>query len=45
MTSTKVQPYAEYDMAKIAGNQMDKATELFAKMINANKNEVLMKLL
>ena len=41
MTSTKVQPYAEYDMAKIAGNKMDKATELFAKMINAKKNEVL----
>ena len=33
MTSTKVQPYAEYPMSKIAGENMDKATELFAKMI------------
>tara|TARA_B100000575_G_scaffold293815_1_gene306529 strand:+ start:2044 stop:3288 length:1245 start_codon:yes stop_codon:yes gene_type:complete len=41
MTSTKVQPYAEYPMSKIAGENMDKATELFAKMINANKNEIL----
>ena len=38
MTSTKVQPYAEYPMSKIAGNNMDKATELFA-MINAKNNE------
>ena len=41
MTSTKVQPYAEYPMSKIAGNQMDEATNLFAQMINANKNEIL----
>ena len=41
MTSTKVQPYAEYPMSKIAGNNMDKATELFAKMINAKNNEIL----
>ncbi len=41
MTSTKVQPYAEYPMSKIAGDNMDKATQLFAKMINANKNEIL----
>ncbi len=41
MTSTKVQPYAEYPMSKIAGENMDKATELFAKMINAKKNEIL----
>ena len=41
MTSTKVQPYAEYPMSKIAGDNMDKATELFAKMINAYKNEIL----
>ena len=41
MTSTKVQPYAEYPMSKIAGEKMDRATELFAKMINANKNEIL----
>ena len=41
MTSTKVQPYAEYPMSKIAGENMDKATELFADMINAKKNEIL----
>ena len=31
MTSTKVQPYAEYPMSKIAGENMDLATELFSK--------------
>ena len=41
MTSTKVQPYAEYPMSKIAGENMDRATALFAKMINAKKNEIL----
>ncbi len=41
MTSTKVQPYAEYPMSKIAGENMDRATELFAQMINAKKNEIL----
>ncbi len=41
MTSTKVQPYAEYDMSKIAGEQMDKAIHLFAQMINAKNNEIL----
>ena len=41
MTSTKVQPYAEYPMSKIAGDQMDHATSLFAKMINAKDNEIL----
>ena len=41
MTSTKVQPYAEYPMSKIAGDNMDKATKLFAKMINAKNNEIL----
>jgi len=41
MVSTKVQPYAEYAMSKIAGNQMDKATDLFAKIINAKNNEIL----
>ncbi len=41
MTSTKVQPYAEYPMSKIAGENMDKATDLFAKMINSKKNEIL----
>ena len=41
MIATKVQPYAEYPMSKIAGENMDKATELFAKMINAKNNEIL----
>ena len=41
MTSTKVQPYAEFDISRIAGNNMDKATDLFAKMINANKDEII----
>ena len=41
MTSTKVQPYADYAMSKIAGENMDRATELFAKMINAKNNEIL----
>ena len=41
MTSTKVQPYAEYEMSKIAGDQMDTATNLFAEMINAKNKEIL----
>ncbi len=41
MVSTKVQPYAEYPMSKIAGQQMDKATKLFANMINAKNNEII----
>ena len=41
MISTKVQPYAEYPMSKIAGNQMDEATKFFANMINAKENEIL----
>ena len=41
LISTKVQPYAEYPMSKIAGDQMDEATELFAKMINANNKEII----
>ncbi len=41
MISTKVQPYAEYPMSKIAGQNMDKAINLFSKMINAKQNEIL----
>ncbi len=41
MKSTKVQPYAEYPMSKIAGENMDIASDLFAKMINANSNEII----
>ena len=41
MTSTKVQPYADYPMSKIAGEKMDHASKLFADMINAKENEIL----
>lgn len=41
MTSTKVQPYAEFDISKIAGENMDKAINLFSKMINANTDEII----
>tara|TARA_B100001059_G_scaffold188569_1_gene191007 strand:+ start:53 stop:1300 length:1248 start_codon:yes stop_codon:yes gene_type:complete len=41
MISTKVQPYAEYPMSKMAGDNMDEATEIFAKMINANNKEII----
>tara|TARA_B110000196_G_scaffold42031_1_gene32287 strand:+ start:469 stop:1716 length:1248 start_codon:yes stop_codon:yes gene_type:complete len=41
MTSTKVQPYAQFETSNIAGENMDKATELFATMINANKDEIV----
>ena len=41
MTSTKVQPYAKFDLSEIAGKNMDKATELFAEMINAEKDEII----
>ena len=41
MKSTKVQPYAEFDMSKMAGENMDRALNYFAKIINAKKNEIL----
>ncbi len=41
MRSTKVQPYAEYPMSKIAGENMDKATDFFAEMINATNKEII----
>jgi len=41
MTSTKVQPYAEFDTSAIAGDNMDQATELFAEMINAKTDEII----
>ena len=41
MTSTKVQPYASFDISKIAGDNMDNATKLFAEMINDNSNEII----
>ena len=39
MTSTKVQPYADYEMSKIAGKEMDESTKIFSQMINAKNNE------
>ena len=41
MTSTKVQPYAEFETSSIAGKNMDAATALFAEMINAQKDEII----
>ena len=41
MTSTKVQPYALYPMSKNAGEKMDLSTKLFAEMINAKENEII----
>ena len=41
MTSTKVQPYAEFDTSAIAGDNMDQATKLFAEMINAKIDEII----
>ena len=41
MTSTKVQPYAEFDTSAIAGDNMDKATNSFAEMINAGNDEII----
>ena len=41
MTSTKVQPYASYAPSKIAGENMDKSTHLFAEMINAKNDEII----
>ncbi len=41
MKSTKVQPYADFDMSELAGQNMDKAINLFAKMINAQNNEII----
>ena len=41
MTSTKVQPYAQFDTSAIAGDKMDQATELFAEMINAKTDEII----
>ncbi|MDB9974805.1 cysteine desulfurase-like protein [Candidatus Thioglobus sp.] len=41
MTSTKVQPYAEFDTSAIAGDNMDQATKVFAEMINAKTDEII----
>ena len=41
MTQTKVQPYGSFDISKIAGENMDMATDYFAKMVNASKDEII----
>ena len=41
MVETKVQPYASYDMSKIAGENMDKGIHYFADMINADHDEII----
>jgi cysteine desulfurase family protein (TIGR01976 family) len=41
MVSTKVQPYASYDISNIAGKNMDKAVNYFAEMINADYDEII----
>ena len=41
MIRTKVQPYASFDMSKIAGEQMDKGVSYFADMINAKHDEII----
>ena len=41
MTSTKVQPYAEFEMSKLAGENMDNAINHFAEIINAKNNEII----
>ncbi len=42
MIQTKVQPYADFETSKIAGEQMDQGIKLFAEMINANFDEIIM---
>ena len=41
MIGTKVQPYASFDMSKIAGEEMDRGTRYFADMINAKHDEIV----
>ena len=41
MIGTKVQPYASFDMSKIAGEEMDRGTRFFADMINAKHDEIV----
>ena len=42
MIRTKVQPYADFESSKIAGEQMDEGVKLFAEMINADFKEIIM---
>ena len=41
MIQTKVQPYADFESSKIAGEQIDEGIKLFAQMINADFNEII----
>ena len=41
MIQTKVQPYADFESSKIAGEQMDNGIQLFSEMINADFKEVI----
>ena len=41
MIKTKVQPYGDFELSKIAGEQMDEGIRVFAEMINADFNEVI----
>ena len=41
MIQTKVQPYADFKISKVAGELMDKGVKMFAEMINANFEEVI----
>jgi len=41
MIKTKVQPYADFEPSKIAGEQMDEGVKLFAEMINAKFEEII----
>ena len=41
MLKTKVQPYADFESSKIAGQKMDEGIKLFSEMINANFEEVI----
>ena len=41
MIQTKVQPYADFESSKIAGELMDRGIKLFAEMINAKFEEII----
>ena len=41
MISTKVQPYASFDISRIAGEEMDKGIKFFSEMINARQDEII----
>ena len=41
MIQTKVQPYADFESSRIAGEQMDEGVKLFSEMINADFKEII----